>query len=535
MRQILHKIQSTLAWSLTLVAALASCSDPLEGVQFAVSGDIFGTTMVFQVVDAKTGQALAEPKMTLSFEGQDADELYSITGKKIILAEANTFQVALRRGLEPSQASPVSFIVNVGNAGYLERSYEVVLRDTGNLVQTIELVNLSDLPEGMARSTGSVTADANGALAKDLRLVPTDSASLQEGFVVEMPQGTLIYDSLGNLLKGAVAVEVTYYDNRSDLGINAAPGAVEADRVQDSLGKALEKSFFEPLGLIDIKAKVGKMPVKRFGTPLSVLVQLNEESINPMTEQPIAEGEAVEVWSMDERSKIWKREGSTTIGKDSQGKLQAQMKVSHLSFWRITRRYDWSAFSSWWYSTYCFTGATLSFASTVASQQGFQYLPAQLTRGGVVLRELNVLVSSGQGRSVGWSTYASLAPDRLRIMDVTGKKVLAETALTPCALGNLPVAGDRLGYSVDILLEGICPDQTARRSSVHAYVREKGAPDTQRKLLGYVRAGRLTVVGLELGKAYDVTIFYEGTRYDQTITVDGPQYYYSIQLKGSDC
>src|SRR5690606_32698719 len=70
----------------------------------------------------------------------------------------------------------------------------------------------------------------------------------------------------------------------------------------------------------------------------------------PETDQPIAEGDSVGVWSLDLEDGTWTDEGQVRLeGPDANGNYKAVYRVNHLSFWNL----DWKVNS-------CDVGMTLT-------------------------------------------------------------------------------------------------------------------------------------------------------------------------------
>src|SRR5690606_37535833 len=71
--------------------------------------------------------------------------------------------------------------------------------------------------------------------------------------------------------------------------------------------------------------------VKSFSKPLTMDVELNSTEINPNTGQPYKENETIPTWSLNTETGQWKQESNATVVKNTNGKLAAQMQITHLS------------------------------------------------------------------------------------------------------------------------------------------------------------------------------------------------------------
>lgn len=100
-----------------MILGLAACSKPTENIKIVVDTDIIKYTALVQVTDAQTGNA-APANTTISVVGENAANIYEISGKKDIKLVQGMVTIGLHPNLVPTTANPISTTVEIAAPGY---------------------------------------------------------------------------------------------------------------------------------------------------------------------------------------------------------------------------------------------------------------------------------------------------------------------------------------------------------------------------------------------------------------------------------
>jgi hypothetical protein len=304
-----------------------------------ISTKSFDTYVHLEFVDAKTGEYLRGEKVTLSLSGKDANEVYNNLGLR-----GSTFSTEIGMYdlvVDPAKTSS-DFVIKVSAAGYNDYTHHAQLIDARFTPIRIPLVNLSDLPDGVSTSAATqITTDSQGKTLSEV-IIPVNSAN-----TVVIPAGSVFKDAQGKAVTGNVDSKILFYDPAQAADI--FPGGLNV--VAQGIGGNSELSniSFISAGLFDIELTSGNNRVSTIEGPgIEITTTLNSSVINPHTEQPVAAGDAIELWSMNPETGVWDYEKTATIKQNGSGELYLQENIFHLSSW------NWD-----WFVNSCYEGATI--------------------------------------------------------------------------------------------------------------------------------------------------------------------------------
>lgn len=328
----------------------SACKDDIDKVKdsinILVSTPQIGTYIHFEFVDAKTGKYVSENNVTLKVSGKDSEKIYSTLGEKKATFNSMMGMVDLivdpKLGLTNLEDEPLEFLVHATYPGYADYVQRVIIHENKIKTIRVQLVNLTDLPEGVSK-----VSDNNFVEIKNGKVETGGVANLASGkSTVEVPAGTVMKDASGNVVNGKVKSEILFYDPASEPAVHAFPGGLDIEAVRPDGTTA--NINFSSAGLFDISLTAGDKAVKTFeGENVKLTTELDPALINPHTQKAIAEGDEIEMWSMDPETMIWKYEKTAKV-KKANGKLYLQENISHLSYW------NWD-----WFTNSCALGATI--------------------------------------------------------------------------------------------------------------------------------------------------------------------------------
>jgi hypothetical protein len=152
--------------ALLLLTVFACKKSPTDGVRLIVNSNIIKYSANIQVVDA-ANQTIVPQNAALSISGQNADNVYEISGKKSFTLHNGKIEIGINPSLIPVTGAPVSFNLEISADGYLPISQEVQIA-AGQFTQTLKItmLNISNPPAGVNLVQQDVDA-SSGSLVND--------------------------------------------------------------------------------------------------------------------------------------------------------------------------------------------------------------------------------------------------------------------------------------------------------------------------------------------------------------------------------
>ncbi len=359
------------------VEELKTMKDTLtDSLKIVVATPEFKTFIHFEFVDAKTGDYLYSGTQNVSVKvtGKDANNVYNTLGEG--LDTYKSLRGMLDLVIDPHfvdsvamKTNPIEFLVNASYPGYSDYSKKVFISENEVSTVKIALVNLSDAPEGV-----SVNTNANFATAgSDGKVANTSVATLNGGSTsVEVPKDIILKDANGNVVSGTVKSEIVFYNPAKDGALNAFPGGLDVDATLN--GGTKGAISFSSAGLFSIDMSADGKDVRQFsngGVKLST--KIDPMMINPKTGNVVAEGDQIEMWSMEPETGQWVFEKMATVKKVGSD-LILEETIQHLSYW------NWD-----WYGNSCYTGAKIKWTGNADAAY--------------------VHITTNRSKTYGWYTY----------------------------------------------------------------------------------------------------------------------------------
>jgi len=323
-----------------------SCDNPFEGVTTILTNIKIDHSVSVQIMDANPDAAnpyTAKPTVTLGGDAVVNGLIYSTDGKLLTTASGsatvvnNTVNLAVRPFTTISKSKPLRFFIKAEAANYITNTKEIVITSLDSLqFLKLPLLKISKLPEGVAVKTTKTSAVA-GELTKDFVVNVTSKApgtsTTETVATATFPASTVFIDANNSVITtaGDFNISVFNYSAETPAAISSLPGGLQA-----STTTAADLSTIILAGAVDITANIGGTAIKSFDTPIPFEIKLSEGVFNPISQTAITAGDILPVWSKDENSVVWKREGEATIENDpATGGLKVTIQVSHLSTWMV--------------------------------------------------------------------------------------------------------------------------------------------------------------------------------------------------------
>jgi hypothetical protein len=483
-----------------------------KDLQIIVKNDLIRIPLSLRILDlnpAVGATSFAPPKVEIEITGPDADKIYTPGVEKVSAigsVSGGLLDIALKKALVPTAANPIKFSLTLRAAGYLTtvRSFQIV--DTSFQMQEIGMINLSSPPQGVAVINTTVDVGANG-LAQDVA-IKGDSVK------VSIPKGTIFKTATGEVVTGAVSVQLVQFSPTSFSALEGFPGGFSPNNVKDKTGKDLGGGSFQTLGFLALDMKAGTKEVKNFENgeltiSMNVSNTLKNSSNNNTAIKP---GETVPLWSLDVKTGEWQQEEVVTMG-GSAAQPVATWKQKHLSYWNLD--YFWN---------FCVVGKTLVFPTNLPSNYYYVEFVDNIT--GFVYKRSYHYITAGISETLLFAPNIS-NPVRLRISNAaygylagsnnnpqSGIFAYNTNSFVMCGSGTVnlvlnPAPQTNLAPTITVQVRGRCPQNPNLLVGPTAvlWFKPAGSSPLNWRCMGSVVNGYFQTSLLERGKEYDFMAF----------------------------
>ncbi|RZK41071.1 MAG: hypothetical protein EOO90_12710 [Pedobacter sp.] len=333
------------AFALAIIL-FSGCKNPAEDVRIVVNTDIFKSPMLIQFVNAKSGAA-GPKNFNVQITGPNADLVRTTTGGKTFKATEGMLNLVLDRNANPTETNPARFTVSIDVPGFAPIFQEVSVKSpTQALHLRIPVVEYANPAAGNGVVANTQTIN-NGTASNEIKLATTTNAGMAQKSDITVQTGTGFLDAAGQATGGAqLDVKVVHSGTAVNGTSPVSPGGNVITNALDKNGNKIGgEIILSSLGSVSINMFAGTKEVKSFTKPLIVEMEVNPNTINPGTKQPIKENDEVSLWSINEETGQRKSEGNATLVKNATGKLVARMEVTHLSIWEASFTFSDSPFA----------------------------------------------------------------------------------------------------------------------------------------------------------------------------------------------
>ena len=259
-----------------------------------------------------------------------------------------TFEVTqvMSIGLSPaavfSPDKPYLFYIKAEADGYETNVKPVVVTQNVPNYVPIYMAKLDALPPGggLASAVGTTSALIGssqtivaGTGAQQFKLTFAEGTTFIADKKRVNPESRLSYSLLRGINNPLDSIGNTFTNQ-------AFPGGAEVVNARDASGNIIATPaspfYFTTAGwfTMDIKTAEGQK-VDAFSKPADVEMPLSKNLKNPITNAPLKVGDRIPLWSMNERTGVWRQEGETIVADAGNGQLKTSFKVSHLSTWNM--------------------------------------------------------------------------------------------------------------------------------------------------------------------------------------------------------
>lgn len=340
----------SLSFILSMLITSCDVKNPVDGIELRVKTIARTNVVSLSIYNGATQNLIQPNTVTVTFEGDYADKIISMTNDPLTSATTTSgiLNFAVADDVIPTPEAPITITAVVNVDGYVSSSAKIFITSPGASAHGISLANYNAPPVGVvSNSTSGAASSTTGATTT---IVANSGVESNTGAsaTVTIPAGTILKDKNGTALSGEVKTRVTYFNPKDEESLNSFPGgfAVEADGASGS---------FVTAGFTAIDMTAGGTKVENFGSSVNVDIDIPADLINPETGNSLAPGDKIPLWSYDEETGLWTKEGEVTVpsalAKSANGKsvYKVSTKINHLSYWNLD-----------WFQDACYEGITIN-------------------------------------------------------------------------------------------------------------------------------------------------------------------------------
>jgi hypothetical protein len=336
MKKIFKPAVTVSCIAILLSVAIYACKKPTDGVDIIISTNTLSKSpnlVLFTNANAAS-TTIVPASIAVTITGDGASMVQTDDGGKVYTALNGIMPLSLTRTSKPTPATPVVYTISVNPTGFLPVTQTItVTSDTAKLITTIPLVELAKPPVGIS-SLVKTTALVAGTSDAAVLTIPS-AANAPDAVSIAIPAGTKMLDKNGAAINATtLKSSLVYFDAASTGANNSFPGGFNPTTVTGQGGKALTgKVTFITAGFVSINVLAGTTQVKSFSKPVVINMEINSALINPLTGVLVKAGDVIPLFSLNEDTGAWTYEGTTTVTKNTNGKLALQYSITHLSGW----------------------------------------------------------------------------------------------------------------------------------------------------------------------------------------------------------
>jgi hypothetical protein len=107
-----------------IMCILSACKKPTENIKIVIDTDVIKYTAMINVTDGQDGNP-APANSTITISGNDASNIYELSGKKNIQLSAGMVTIGLHPSIAPAADQPISIIAEINAPGYNKESRQI--------------------------------------------------------------------------------------------------------------------------------------------------------------------------------------------------------------------------------------------------------------------------------------------------------------------------------------------------------------------------------------------------------------------------
>lgn len=333
-----------------------------KDLNISLGSDFLVNPITIQVSDALNDNAIVE-NVTVSIEGRDKDKIYTLLGEKNITLIGNIFALSVKKVDLPTDATPLQFTVVIQSDNFVTKRIDYNLTSAEPRVDNVKLINMNTPPESFSVIQSNFSSSTGTGTSQSISFSSPLTNGKIENAVITINKGTKLMTSAGEEVSGDVQSVLLHSDTKRIDPETGIPNWSEPVPLKDAQGKDMGTTIINPADFFELKMTVGNKVIEKFSKPLDAISYIDGNSLNPITNKKVQEGDAVAVFSHSDGQLGWTYEGKTAATSAGNGKFKVVAQLNHLSTYAICFAHDNDDFGN-----YC--SATIQVSSNLARQDG---------------------------------------------------------------------------------------------------------------------------------------------------------------------
>ncbi|MFZ4797877.1 MAG: hypothetical protein ACOYMA_10305 [Bacteroidia bacterium] len=318
-----------------MISFFITCKNPTDDLAISIMPNYLSSPNLFYVYDASTGNTEdIMDNVSVKVTGPSAPYIYSLGGNKDFVINNGIIQLYFRNGTVASAENPLKFNLEINIPGYVPYNYSIIKKSINSSDENIYLINLSNLPKGVAKINASATTDQSGTTTSATTVTLPTNANKTEIAELTIPAGVTMKDKDGNPITGTVNIDVMQFTGGQEQSLNTF-GSFKNKTIKDINGNLLNETNIGPLGWLNIEMTASGKNVKTFSSPVKAKVGIPAGLMNPITFSEYKEGDLISIFSWENDAALITKEATSTLQKSTDGSLYTEFNINHLSYWNF--------------------------------------------------------------------------------------------------------------------------------------------------------------------------------------------------------
>ncbi len=293
-----------------------------EGMMFSLDMNAFLQNQVqVQIVNANYQNSSTIPNAKISILGKDAEKVVDINGSKEIIIEDQFANLAVSPGRPLIDGNPARFIIKAEAPGFLDYEKEVIVHAVDSFLNyTLEMIEIANPPAGIE----IVSQQINLSGDQPAVAIPSLNSDLQTSLIV--PANTKLMDETGARFTGLADIRIDQF-NAAYEPVKANIHNLIPNFTHNTFKNGIAEDFnFSPLGYLRVNINNNSGRKLQFDRAAQLEIALSKQITDPVTGDPLQEGDVLMVYQKDLTTMGWSFVEQTKLTTDASGNLKANFR-----------------------------------------------------------------------------------------------------------------------------------------------------------------------------------------------------------------
>ncbi|MFZ9589997.1 MAG: hypothetical protein ACO28V_09720, partial [Chitinophagaceae bacterium] len=219
------------------------------------------------------------------------------------------------------EGNPARFTIKAEAPGFLNYERELVVNNVDSFMNfTIEMIEIAKPPKGIA----IVTQETSLTGTQPAIRIGSKNNHLQASLTV--PENTKMIDDAGNRFVGNASIRMEQFDPSLEL-VKSNISNIISNFTTNIFKNGIAEDFnFAPVGYLRVKIDNNSGRKLQFDQPAPLEVSLSNQMFDPISGEPLQEGDLLMVYQKDPVNLGWNFIEQTKLISDATGNLKANIR-----------------------------------------------------------------------------------------------------------------------------------------------------------------------------------------------------------------